>query len=197
MNNLGKLWVLGLVFILILSIAPLKADGAGVAKLKIRPVRLEILDDGSGSEQDLDDWMYTQGPNGIVIVFSAMFGNTNKQDTEIFPKYRVSIRNSNSLMFSIDFKVNSNAKLQIIPLISGPVAGFMLEDEGDEFFEVNAQKNVYYRQIFEIDMTDLDPGSIVPGVYDIMIIVVPAESAMPMRKTGGMTYATCRLWLVN
>ena len=197
MQKLGKLWALGLVFFLVLSIAPLEAQGVGFSKLKVRPVRLEILDDGSDTEPDLDDWMYAQGPNGIVTVFSAMFGFTNRQNVETFPKYRISIRNSNSLMFSVDFKVSSNAKLAIIPLISGPVVGFMLEEEEEDFPEVNAQKNVYYRQIFEIDLTDLEPGTVIPGLYDIMIIVAPAESAMPMRKTGGMTYATCRLWLVN
>lgn len=77
------------------------------------------------------------------------------------------------------------------------MAGFMLEEEGDDLPEINAQKNVYYRQIFEIDLTELEPGAVLPGVYDIMIIVVPSESAMPMRRTGGMTFATCRPWLVN
>jgi len=197
MKKLGKLWVLGLTFLLVLSIVPLRAKGFRNSGLKIRPVRLEILHDGTGTEQDVDDWMYAQGPTGTVVVFSAMYGFTNKQNVETFPKYRVSIKNSNSLMFSVDFKVSSNAKLSIIPLISGPVAGFMLEEEGDDFPEINVKKNVYYRQIFEIDLTELEPGAVLPGVYDMMIIVVPSGSAMPMRKTGGMTYATCRLWLVN
>jgi hypothetical protein len=93
--------------------------------------------------------------------------------------------------------VNKNAKLFIIPLISGPVAGFMLEEEDDAFFEVNAKTNVVYRQIFEIILSELEPGSIVDGVYDLMMIVVPSESSFPMKKTGGMTVATCRLWLVK
>ena len=198
MKKFGKLWALGLVLLLLLSVAPLKADGVGFSKLKIRPVRLEILDDGSDTELDRDDWMYTQAPNnGIVIVFSAMYGYTDNQNVEVFPKYRISINKAKTLMFSVDFKVNKNATLTIIPLISGPVAGFMLEDEGDEFFEVNAKKNVYYRQIFEIDLTELEPGAVLPGIYDMMVIVVPGEGSMPMKKTGGMTYATCRLWLVK
>jgi len=197
MKKLEKFWALGLAFLFMLSIVPLEADSLPTSKLKIRPVRLEILDDGSGIEEGLDDWMYAQGPSGIVIVFSAMFGYIDKQDREVFPKFRISIKNSNSLLFSVDFKVNTNAKLQIIPLISGPVAGFMLENEDEDFFEVNAQKNVYYRQIFEIDLTELGPDDIFPGIYDQMILVVPAESSFPMRKTGGMSFATSRAWLVN
>ena len=73
MQKLGKLWALGMVFFLVLSIVPLEAQSVGFSRLKVRPVRLEILDDGSDTEPDLDDWMYIQGPTGIVTVFSAMF----------------------------------------------------------------------------------------------------------------------------
>ena len=57
MRKLGKYWALGLVFLLVMSAASLKADGLGFSKLKIRPVRLEILDAGTDIERDQDDWM--------------------------------------------------------------------------------------------------------------------------------------------
>ncbi len=67
-----------------------------------------------------------------------------------------------------------------------------LQDEG---LIINAKKNAYYRQEFITDLTQGNSqadsnGGPVPGLYNILGIVYPEETEIPMSKSGGMTFAS-------
>lgn len=189
-----RFWLFGLIFLLVFSYSPLKVASQGKSQLKFRPIRLELLDVGSETDLDQMDMMYAQGSKGVVVVFSAMFGYADSQGEEHFPYFKVSLKKATKIYYYVDFKVSKNAKLVIFPFISGPVAGTMSEE--DEF-EINAKKNVYYRQVFEVDLAELPSNAIFPGVYDLAALVVPSEDEGPMLKTGGMTSVISRVWIVK
>lgn len=184
-----------MILLLFFSLSDLESLSVGSTKFKIRPVRLEIVDLPGDEEQDVDEMMYTQASKANIIVFAIVPGYIDKQDVESFPAYKASLNNVKKLNVYVYFKVTKNAKVEIIPFVSGPVAGLVSGEE--EPYLVSAKKNVIYRQVFETDLSLLPPGAIPPGLYDFIAIVVPSEEDFPFSKSGGMTHVACRVQMVK
>jgi hypothetical protein len=182
------------ILFLFFSLAEMESLSTGASQIPIRPARLEIVD---LPEEELDGeaMLFVQASKANIIVFAVVPGFTDKQNVEHFPAYKASLKNVKKLTVSIYFKVTKDAKVEIYPFISGPVAGLASGDE--EPAQVNAKKNVIYRQVFETDLSVLPPGVIFPGLYDFLGFVTPSEDNFPFSKSGGMTHAACRVYMVK
>jgi len=144
-------------------------------------------------EQDYEDenQVYIQASKANIIVYSIATGYVDKNDQRHFPWSQASLSESKQLIISVDFKVTKNAKVGVLALISGPITG----EQVDEELIINAKKNVYYRQEFITDLAQANSqadsnGGPVPGLYNMIGIVYPDETEMPMSKSGGMTFAS-------
>jgi len=195
MKNLLRIGILSMALLLIISVSDLESLSSGSSQIKIHPVRLEIVDLPEEEEWAGDEMMFVQASKANIIVFAVVPGYTDKQDVEHFPAYKVSLKNAKKLTINIYFQVTKNAKVEVYPFISGPVAGLASGEE--EPASVNAKKNVIYRQVFETDLSVLPPGAIFPGLYDFLAFVTPSEEGFPFSKSGGMTHTACRAYLTK
>jgi hypothetical protein len=195
MKKALKLGILGLVFLMAFSVSELwPADSMNPREI-FRPVRLEIVDEPGESEQDVGELFYVQASKAVVTVFAIVPGYVDLTDVEHLPAYKVSLKNTKKLTLYVYFKVSKDAKVEIIPFISGPIA--ILATGGDEPYPVDAKKNVLYRQVFEADLSMFPPGFLAPGLYDMLGIVTPAPDDSPFPKSGGMTHVSCRVILAK
>lgn len=195
MKNMFKTVVLGLVLLLIISVSDLKPLDSAVQRSGFHPVRLEIVDEPEATEGDADELLFVQASKAVITAFAIVPGYVDQADVEQAPVYRISLKNAKKLTLYVYFKVTKDAKVEIIPYISGPVAN--LATMGEEPYPVTAKKNVIYRQVFEADLSMLPPGYIVPGQYDMLGIVIPSPDAAPFSKSGGMTHVSCRVILTK
>lgn len=195
MKRTFKLCILGLGFLMIFSVPELRPLDPMGQRIEIQPGKLEIVDVPESTGPDVDEMLYIQASNAQIIVFAIVPGYTDKQDVEHVPAYRVSMKNAVRLTLYVYFKVTKNARVAIMPFISGPVAG--MATMGEEPYSVDAKKNVIYRQEFVTELSMLPPGYLFPGIYDMLGIVMPSEQDAPFSKSGGMTHVTCRVILAK
>jgi hypothetical protein len=190
-----RLLAIGIIILFLtpLFYSPPSLNSFERAEFRFKPGRLIVMEEPPEQNYEDENQAFAQAKKANIIVYSIAAGYVDKNDQRHFPWSQASLSKSKQLIIMVDFKVTKRAKVGVHVVISGPTTS----ETPEEPLIINAKKNAYYQQEFILDLTqgnsqDDSNGGPVPGLYDMIGIVYPYWTEFPMKKSGGMTFASMR-----